>query len=267
MWVCTNQQFVVLSTHIPLVASVSRCEAAARRLLLCYPQVIHNPQREPARSKRYDDNGMSQKPRTYIYIDGFNFYYGCIKRTPFRWLNIAQMCSLLLPKNDIQQIRYFTAPVTARPSDPDQAVRQQIYFRALKTLPNFDIILGHFLTKETDMPSAPITTPVSMVRVMKTEEKGSDVNLGSHLLRDGFQNRFDVAVVITNDSDLTTPIQMVRADLAKIVGIINPHQYPSFQLRNNCDFMKPIRRGVLKASLFSDQLTDTDGTFTKPKGW
>jgi uncharacterized LabA/DUF88 family protein len=210
---------------------------------------------------------MTTKLRTYVYIDGFNFYYGCLKGTAFRWLDIAQMCNLLLPNNDIQRIRYFTAPVVARPNDPDQAVRQQIYFRALRTLPNFDIILGRFLTKETEMPASPITKPVKKVKVMKTEEKGSDVNLAAYLLRDGFQDLFDVAVVITNDSDLTTPIQMVRDDLHKKVGIINPHQRASFQLRNNCDFMKQIRTGVLKNNLFPDSMTDADGTFTKPKGW
>jgi uncharacterized LabA/DUF88 family protein len=210
---------------------------------------------------------MPSRPRTYVYIDGFNFYYGCIKGTAFRWLNIAQMCHLLLPKNDIHRIRYFTAPVISRPNDPDQAVRQQIYFRALKTLPNLDIVLGRFLTNEVEMPCSPITRPIKKVRVMKTEEKGSDVNLAAYLLRDGFRNHFDVAVVVTNDSDLTTPIRMVREDLHRVVGIINPHQRASFELQKNCDFLRQIRPGVLSASLFADQLTDANGTFTKPKGW
>jgi hypothetical protein len=57
--------------------------------------------------------------KTNIYIDGFNLYYGCIKDTPYHWLNVAEMCSLLLPKDQIQRINYFTALVTARPKDPD----------------------------------------------------------------------------------------------------------------------------------------------------
>ena len=56
--------------------------------------------------------------RTNVYIDGFNLYYGCLKGTPYRWLDLRKHCELLLPKHQIQRIRYFTAMVTARPQDP-----------------------------------------------------------------------------------------------------------------------------------------------------
>src|SRR5215831_3668847 len=49
-----------------------------------------------------------------------------------------------------------------------------------------------------------------LVKVEKAEEKGSDVNLATHLVRDAFLNEFDVAVVITNDTDLIEPIKVVR---------------------------------------------------------
>ena len=42
----------------------------------------------------------------------------------------------------------------------------------------------------------------------KTEEKGSDVNLASHLLLDGFQQTRDTVVVFSNDSDLRVPIRI-----------------------------------------------------------
>jgi hypothetical protein len=72
--------------------------------------------------------------KTYVYIDGFNFYYGALKKTPYRWVNIRRLCELLLPKNTITEIKYFTALVSARPSDLDQPVRQQLYLRALRAL-------------------------------------------------------------------------------------------------------------------------------------
>jgi hypothetical protein len=72
---------------------------------------------------------------TNIYIDGFNLYYGALRKTPYRWLNLEALCQLLLRKNTIAQIKYFTALVSARLSDPDQPVRQQLYLRALGTLP------------------------------------------------------------------------------------------------------------------------------------
>ncbi len=73
---------------------------------------------------------------TNIYVDGFNLFYGALRNSPYCWLNLKTLCRLLLPRNVIGQVRYFTALVSARPSDPHQPVRQQLYLRALATLPN-----------------------------------------------------------------------------------------------------------------------------------
>jgi hypothetical protein len=83
---------------------------------------------------------------TNVYIDGFNFYYGALRNTPYRWLNPEALCQLLLPKNTISQIKYFTALVSARPNDLDQPLRQQLYLRALATLPK----VGYFEQSEKD---------------------------------------------------------------------------------------------------------------------
>ena len=78
--------------------------------------------------------------RTNVYIDGFNFYYGALRKTPYRWVNIRKLCELLLPKNTVAEIKYFTALVSARPNDPDQPVRQQLYLRALRTVPGLHLV-------------------------------------------------------------------------------------------------------------------------------
>ena len=67
---------------------------------------------------------------THVYIDGFNLYYGCLKRTPHRWLDLQAFCERMLPKDDVTKVRYFTALVSARPHDPHGPVRQQVYLRA-----------------------------------------------------------------------------------------------------------------------------------------
>jgi uncharacterized LabA/DUF88 family protein len=205
---------------------------------------------------------------TNIYIDGFNLYYGALRRTPYRWLNLETLCRLLLPKNTINQIKYFTALVAARPNDPDQPVRQQLYLRALRTLPSVSIHFGHFLTHEVTMALVvPPGQPLKYARVIKTEEKGSDVNLATHLLHDAHMGKFDVAVVISNDSDLLEPIKIVREQLHKRVGILNPHPNPSRALLPHIDFIKQIRTGVLRTAQFPLALTDAHGSFTKPPGW
>ena len=75
-----------------------------------------------------------------IYVDGFNLYYGALKDTPYRWLDIAKLCRIMLPHDTIDQIKYFTALVNPRPTNPDQLTRQQIYLRALQTIPNLQAV-------------------------------------------------------------------------------------------------------------------------------
>jgi len=94
--------------------------------------------------------------RTNVYVDGFNLYYGCLKGSPFKWLDLVSFCRRLLPpeKNQLQRIRYFTAKVRARAGRPQGPVRQSAYLRALGTLPQVTVHLGHFLASTTRMPLA-----------------------------------------------------------------------------------------------------------------
>ena len=122
-----------------------------------------------------------------------------------------------------------------------------------------------------------VTPPPNTIEIFKTEEKGSDVNLGAHLLMDGFLGHYDAAIVITGDSDLVTPIRMVRSQLMKPVGVLNPQRLSG----PNC---RPVRQsaglqhaasfyqnGVSWSQLINAQfpasLTDSHGTFTKPASW
>ena len=203
--------------------------------------------------------------KTIVYIDGFNLYYGALKDTPYKWLNLDHLCRHLLPKNEIVGLKYFTATVSARPHDPDQPIRQQIYLRALQTLPHLEIIYGHFLAHEIYMPRA--DDPTRTVKVLKTEEKGSDVNLAAHLVNDGHRGRYETAVLITNDSDLLESVKMVRYELNLPVGILNPQRRPSWVLKQHATFIKTIRRGVLRASQFPKRLRDANGQFHKPASW
>jgi hypothetical protein len=207
--------------------------------------------------------------KTIVYVDGFNLYYGAVKGTPYKWLDIHKLCQLLLPKNQPVKIKYFTALVTARPNDVDQPNRQQIYLRALRTIPNLEIILGHFLEHEIMMPIAnPIPGGQKYIKVIKTEEKGSDVNIAAHLIHDGHQGSFEVAVVLSNDSDLVEPIKIVRQELKLPVIVLNPiPAHPSHELQKNATFMKPIRKKVISVSQFPEQMRDGIGKFRKPPTW
>lgn len=205
---------------------------------------------------------------TNVYIDGFNLHYGCLRGTPYRWLDLASLCRLLLPTHFIQRIRYFTALEEARPDDPQRPQRQQTYIRALETIPNLSVHYGQFLTSIVSMRlERPLPDGSTTARVIKTEEKGTDVNIASHLLVDAFDGEFDTAVVVSNDSDLAPAIRFAKERFGVTVGILNPHRRRSLVLASLTDFYRPIRRGPLSASQFPDRMQDAIGAFTKPPGW
>lgn len=207
--------------------------------------------------------------RTIVYVDGFNLYYGALRKTPFKWLDLEKLCGIILKNVAITKIKYFTARVSPRPGDPNQSVRQDMYLRALALNPKIEVSFGHFLSHPVKMPicdSSGVFTG-QYANVLKTEEKGSDVNLAAHMLLDAHKNEFDQAIVISNDSDLLTPIRFVRREFKKRVGILNPHRRQSQVLYREADFVRPIRDGALKASQFPDQLADRNGTFSRPSRW
>ncbi len=218
--------------------------------------------------------------KTNVYIDTFNLYYGLLKGSPYRWLDLHKLCQTELPTNQINRIRCFSARVIARPGDPDQRNRQNAYFRALETLPNLTMHLGHFLESEVSMRRVtPDQQGNNYALVRKTEEKGSDVNLASYLLLDGFNKEYDAAVVITNDSDLAEPIRLVRKELNLRVVVLHPCKAAnpltgtaggrvSVELQRSSSKSIVIQEASLATSQFPAALKDAQGrTITKPPGW
>ena len=211
---------------------------------------------------------------TNVYVDGFNLYYRAFERFPqYKWLDLAKLSQALLPNHQIHRIRYFTAVVDQRPGDPQQQYRQVIYLRALQTIPNLEIHYGQFKTRNQWRPlTNPIPGLPQYVQVRNTEEKGTDVNLATYLIMDGYDGEYEQALVISNDSDLALPIGMVRDKLKRPVGVVNPNTASKrnstpVELKEAATFLRQIRRNALKNSQFPDALTDDDGTFSKPATW
>lgn len=207
--------------------------------------------------------------RTNVYVDGFNLYYGCLQGTPYKWLDLDALCRRLLPRDDIHRIRYFTARVKPRPHDLQQPQRQQIYHRALKTIPHLTIHYGHFL--EQDKWRKRVNPPPlakKWVEVREPEEKGSDVNLATLLLLDGMPPRdCQAAVLITNDSDLKMPVEMAQSRLKLVVGVINPHPPRKRSRALRPTFFKQIRESTLRDCQFPAIVSDEKGEIHKPPKW
>ena len=186
---------------------------------------------------------MTQK-RAIFYIDGFNFYYLRLKGNPhIKWLNLKLLGDQIVPYNtSVVGIKYFTADVSGK-FNAKAPRRQKIYFNALNTIPEIEIIKGRFVFRknwatltnplETNIPNYRWNSPKpSSVKIDKIEEKGSDVNLASHLVLDACQDKFDIAYVITNDTDLVEPIRIVSQVLGKEVVIVGPTLFTEIKKPN-----------------------------------
>ena len=203
-----------------------------------------------------------------VYVDGINLYYGALEGTPYKWLDLRVLSRLLLPRDRVNRIRYFTARVTT-PGDQTRAQRQQTYIRALETLPRLTV---HYASARSDrlrLPAAGPGRPDELVSVTRTSAKGAVLLLAALLLADGFRGDYEVAVVISNDSDLVPAVRIVRRQLGLPVGLLLPlpEKRYAVELIRAVTFHKPIREGVLAASQFPPQLADADGTITKPRAW
>jgi uncharacterized LabA/DUF88 family protein len=202
-----------------------------------------------------------------VYVDGFNLYYGSLKGTPFRWLNLLTLAQFIAPGRTIDRIRYFTARVSGK-VDPDAPRRQNAYLAALSSLPMLSIHYGKFLATPHSMPlSAPRVGGPRFATVIRTEEKGSDVNLATYLTVDGCDAKYDLALVISNDSDLTDAVAIAAARFAP-VWVVNPNVRFSNALKRAATRYLPIPGAMLAATQFPDPVQLADGRLIhKPATW
>ncbi len=203
-----------------------------------------------------------------VYVDSFNLYYRALRRTPYKWLNPSALArGLLDPDDEVAFVRFFTARVSPRAGDLEAPRRQAIYFKALRTLPELRFHYGRFLPKTKFRPL--VADPTKTVEIHDTEEKGSDVNLATYLIHDGWRGHYDAALVVSQDSDLLEPIRLVRHDLRKPVGVVwLDGQEPGKLFRSAASFIRHATAARLAAAQFSNPLMGRDGHLVhKPDTW
>lgn len=208
---------------------------------------------------------MAQSKRAIVYVDGFNLYYGSLKGTKYRWLDLVRLAELMLPDHTIVEVKYFTAIVDS----PQGSVRQQVYISALEARGRVSTYRGHFLShvKRKLRKSGCVECGEIRTEVVVTEEKGTDVNLATHLVYDACTDAFDVAAVVSNDSDLVMPVVFAREKCGKTVGVLNPQKHPAQALLKSVDFYKKLRPGVLEASQLPDEFEHEGKQYRRPSSW
>lgn len=208
--------------------------------------------------------------RTIVYIDGFNLYYGAIKGTPHKWLNLQRYFEMLRPADDIQTIKYFTALING----PTRS-NQNEYLRALSTLPLVQVILGRFKTKRSKCKNTACTYAGD--RMFDTvEEKRTDVNIAVSMVDDAHQDRCDQLVLVSGDSDLVPALSLIRASFPqKRLFVYVPH-IPSptstrgfaVELRTAAHVHRDLPLNILARAQFPARVSDGVGGFIqKPASW
>ncbi|MBP3933064.1 MAG: NYN domain-containing protein, partial [Pseudomonas sp.] len=216
--------------------------------------------------------------KTIVYVDGFNLYYRALKKTKFKWLNLMALCQASLPKDcEIIGINFYTARISSR-IDPSSPKDQHIYLKALKTIPGLTQTFGSFQVSDKLMflsqpmvfspklTTLPVPAP-RFVSVVKVEEKGSDVNLGVHLVRDALLRKMEHAVVITNDTDLCEPLRIVVEDAKLPLTLLSPVANPAKGLEKLATYVRHLSP-YLGVSQFPDPVvTSTGEILAKPDKW
>lgn len=197
-----------------------------------------------------------------LYIDGFNLYFGLRAKgwKRFYWLNLVALAKTLLkPGQSLQRVKYFTSRISL---PPDKAQRQKDFIEALETLPELKIYYGKYQANN-------LTCNKCGHIMMKSSEKMTDVNIAVEMLADAFMNSFDVAILISADSDLTGPIKHIkRLFPEKQVIVAFPPSRFSYELQAVAHAWFNIGRKKFKESVFPDQVTKKDGhILTRPGRW
>jgi hypothetical protein len=244
--------------------------------------------------------------RVGVYVDGFNLY----KRAQalagdaagWKWLDIRALAATLAADewppepHEITRVVYCTTTVKPTVANPDGPLRQETFINALRASGSVDWVeFGLFVDKVKTRPLAtpnrkgrPILVHPAVPVLIKTladvkvrdalfyvsvadrEEKGSDVNVATHLLLDVLSDprEIDAAIVISNDSDLKVPVAEARKRIP--VGVVNPGRgYTAGVLCHDAALCVPDQweRQLTFADFTGHQLPDPVGAYHKPASW
>jgi uncharacterized LabA/DUF88 family protein len=202
--------------------------------------------------------------RVAAYIDGFNLYFG-LKQARFKryfWLDVAALARALL-KSDQQLVatHYFSARICDNGRNAADQKRQNDYLEAL-AVQGVQSQFGHYLEKKRECRACHATW-------LDYEEKMTDVNIAIQLMTDAFDDAFDVALVISGDSDLTTPIRRVRERFPpkRVIVAFPPHRH-SKALKQYASGHLAISENKLRASQLPEQVVKPDGfVLQRPAHW
>lgn len=217
--------------------------------------------------------------RTVVYVDGYNLYYGLLRKSAHKWLDLFSLFKnhVLDDNTDLVEVRYYTAPVLGRMSDDlESPKRQRLYLQALRKMhpQRVSIIEGKILPTT---PYQRLVKPIeeaphlTMVQVYDFNEKKTDVNLASDIITGAWTNVYEQAVICSNDSDLEGALAAVRLHHPHLrIGLVAPikgsnHRHICSDLKKNADWTKILSPVHLAESQLPPRIPHSD--IRKPITW
>ena len=119
-------------------------------------------------------------------------------------MDLVAFCeSFLGPDQVLEKVIYFTAS----PLSPQKNSRQSAFLNANRILhpDKFEVIRGKYMSKQ-------IECPYCKYSISKPEEKRTDVNISVRMMADCVQDKTDVVVLISADTDLIPPLQFIHTN-------------------------------------------------------
>jgi hypothetical protein len=178
------------------------------------------------------------KPKTIVYIDGYNWYHAIFKHYPeWKWLNVQSFFEAMRPHEEIVSVKVFSAMIDPDNEGSDARMRQQRYFDALRTLPKVEVILGMFQPRE-------VTCKANGCKYSYHEEKKTDTNITVAMMSDAFADRCRSMCVVSGDSDLQPPIEWIANNLSGIKITVYIPALPQDQAKRRLDYYTTARLSV-----------------------
>lgn len=203
-----------------------------------------------------------------VYIDGFNLYYGVLKFSRDKWLDIERLFRLLRPHDAVKKIKYFTAL-----SHGGKSQDQLAYLKALETLPLVSVVLGRYKDKTVRCLVNACTVNSSGRFFNTQEEKRTDVNIAVSMLDDAYQKLANHLIVVSGDSDLVPAVNLIKFRFPHIkitvyVPARNPVRGAAVELRSAADKHRDLPLNLLKIAQLPVSIPDGSGGFIKkPATW
>jgi len=213
------------------------------------------------------------KKRCFVYVDGFNLYYGALEPHPeWKWLNLQSLFEALRPDEEVVAIKYFTALV-----EPDRHLspkrdRQRAYFKALATLPKLQRIEGKYQLRQVTCRAAACPR---QLQYLSPEEKKTDVNMAVNLIDDALHDRGDSFVIVSGDSDLEPAVDWVRKNHPAIKVTVYIPTLPAQATQRRNDFYlrigvtcRPLPLADIPRHQFPAAIAHPNGTnILRPADW